>query len=242
MSRPDPELVKSGSIAKLTLAQIKETIKPGVTGKQLDQLVAELLVKNNATASFLGFHGYEAHICVSVNNEVVHGIPDDWPFKVGDVVTIDLGVTYHDWIVDCARTWEVTANGVKTNKLIDTAQLALDRAIKLAVAGTTTGSLGAIIESTITKEGYSIVKDLTGHGVNPTLQEPPQIANYGVANQGPKLKAGQIIAIEPIITDKPSKIWLDRDNWTILAQEGVLAVQVEDTVWVGEHESQILTR
>ncbi len=233
---------QSGKILATILQEIQELVQPGVTGLQVDQLAMKRLKEMNATPAFLGYQGFPASICISVNDAVVHGIPDDTPFKEGDVVGFDFGVNYEGMITDSARTMIVGEGSAKNQRLLERTQRSLDLGIAQVRDGSKTGDIGQAVEDYIKKFGYGNVRDLVGHGVGHKVHEEPEVPNYGVAGQGATLKAGMTIAIEPMITLGSWQVVVDPDGWTIRTRDSSISAHFEDTILVTEDGAEILTR
>lgn len=234
---------QSGKILATVLNEIVSTIKPGITGLEIDKLAHDMLKKHNATPAFLGYQGFSASICISVNDAVVHGIPNDKPFKDGDIVGFDFGVLYDGMITDAARTVIIGGDGpLKHRQLLARTQRALDEGIQAAKSGVHVGDISFAVENYITQFGYGNVRDLVGHGVGHAVHEGPEVPNYGVAGQGPILKSGMTIAIEPMITLGTHNVVVDPDGWTIRTRDGSLSAHFEDTILITDDGAEILTR
>jgi methionyl aminopeptidase len=207
----------------------------------IEQFVDRRIRENGMTPAFYGYKGYQYATCLSVNDEIVHGLPRDYNLASGDIISVDLGVNCNGWMVDTARTYAVGEVKPQLQKLLTTAKQALSIAVGKAKVGNAVGDIGAAIEKTVTDAGFFIVKDLTGHGVGRKLQEPPTVPNYGREGSGPSLKPGMVIAIEPIISLDPTEIVLKPDGWTITADNGTLSAHFEDTVLITEKGPVVLT-
>jgi len=234
---------KSGKILANLLQELKRTAKPGVTPRQLDTLAKKICEDNGAIPTFLGYHGFPATICASINNEVVHTIPGDKPLENGDLLSIDCGVTWSGLITDSAISFIVgdASNNPAAEKLIRVAQQALAAGIAEAVPGNSVGDIGNAIQTVVHNNGYHIIRELTGHGVGRKLHEEPMINNFGKRGTGPTLKPGMTIAIEPIIAVGTRKTRTLSDNWTIVTEDDSLAIQVEHTVLITPTGNEILT-
>ncbi len=235
-------LKQAGEIAAQIHRRISEKVAPGINVLELEALAASLIKEAGLKPAFQGFKGYPAVTCISINDQIVHGIPTSRILEPGDVVSVDLGVTCDGWIVDTARTHIAGSASVESRKFIATAQAALDAAVKFCQDGCRVGDIGAEIEKIVTEAGFYVVEDLTGHGVGKTLQEPPTIPNHGRAGTGPVIKNGMVLAIEPIITTIPTKIGIASDGWTIIAIDDCLSAHVEDTIAITPDGPIILTR
>lgn len=233
----------SGRLLSETLEFAVESIKPGMTGLELDALVLAELKKKGGLPAFLGYHGFPNSICISVNDAVVHGIPSSKPFQDGDVVGLDFGVNYHGMITDAARTVVVGQfKDAAVERLVHTTKQSLDKAINVVKNGIKTGDIAATVQGVLDKGGYGIVRDLVGHGVGHHVHEEPEIPNYGIAGSGAYLKTGMTIAVEPMATLGGWQVVLDPDGWTIRTRDGSIAAHFEDTLLVTEESCDILTR
>ena len=237
------DMRKSGSILASVLDEVEKYLKPGVTTDELNLVAAKKLKKLGGQPAFLGYYGFPAVICISVNEEVVHGIPGKRIIKNGDIVSLDFGVKYNGMITDAART-VLVGGGINKAKmqLIAGTLESLDAGISKVKAGARVGDLSSAIQSVLDEYGYGIVRDLVGHGVGHELHEDPNIPNYGKASTGPVLEAGMTIAIEPMATQGSYKVYTADDGWTILTQDGSMAAHFEDTILVTDDGFEILTR
>ncbi|MEX0594789.1 MAG: type I methionyl aminopeptidase [Patescibacteria group bacterium] len=234
-------LKKAGNIAQKAHAAAKSLIAPGVNVEDIEQAVKKVIVDAQMRPAFLGYKGYPAATCISVNEEVVHGIPSGRILEEGDVVSVDLGVEYGGYIVDTARTHPVGKVTVPVQKLLEVTKEALAKAITKAKIGNKTGDIGDIVQRTVEGAGFQIVRDLTGHGVGKTLQEPPSIPNFGKPGSGAILKEGMVLAIEPITTLEPTTIAVKADGWTIVTMTGTVSAHYEDTVIITQNGPVVLT-
>lgn len=235
-------LVKAGQMAVKIYQLIIPMIKPGLNLLELNKFIETEIDNNGMSASFKGFHKYPAATCLAVNDEVVHAIPTDYNLQKGDILSVDFGVTNNGWIIDTARTYAIGNVEPYIEKLLTVDEEALNRALSVARAGNTIGDIGYAIESYVTEQGFYIVKDLCGHGVGRTLQEEPQIPNYGKPHQGKVLQEGMVLAIEPIISVKKCSISILDDDWTIVSNNRTESSQFEDTIIVTKDRPIILTR
>lgn len=243
--RTDSEVAairESGRMLATVLAVLREKATAGLTPKDMSALAARELKALGGEAPFKGFYGYPDIICISVNNQVQHSIPDDRPFEAGDVVNFDFGVKYKGMITDAGIT--VAIDGVTTPdtaRLIKGTEKALQEALAVVRHGCRVGDISATIERTLRKHRLGIVRELVGHGVGHELHEEPEIPNYGRAGSGPTLKAGMTIAIEPITTLGSPRIAEAPDKWTLLTVDGSWSAQFEHTVLVTPTGCEILT-
>jgi len=233
---------KSGQILASVLSEVEANLKPGITTEAINAIAAKKLKKLGGSPAFLGYYDYPAVICISVNDEVVHGIPGKKIIKNGDVVSFDFGVNYEGMITDAARTILVGAPNKAKSALIASTAASLDAGIEQVRAGARIGDISAAIQSVLDDHGYGIVRDLVGHGVGHQLHEDPNIPNYGKENSGPVIEAGMTIAIEPMATLGSYKVYTADDGWTVLTRDGSTAAHFEDTILVLEDGFEILTR
>jgi methionyl aminopeptidase len=233
----------SGRMNATILDIVAKAIVSGVTTKELANIAAKELVGMGGKPTFLGYGGFPDVICISVNNEVVHGIPNSYVLKEGDVISFDFGVTYNGMITDAARSAIVGDKATaQTKKLVSGTLRSLDAGISVLKNGVRVGTIAAAIEKEMTKHGFGIVRDLVGHGVGHQLHEDPNIPNYGSANSGPILHTGMTIAIEPMSTLGSDAVYTAADGWTILTKDNSLAAHFEDTVLITDDGAEVLTR
>lgn len=236
------KLRRGGAILSQAIRQVAQAVRPGVTTLDLDRLAEVTIRQQGGEPAFKGYRGFPATLCVSVNDEVVHGLPRaDRRLKVGDVVGLDLGVRYAGFATDLAVTVPVGPVSGQARDLIETARQALDEGIKQVKLETPVGTLGATIQAFVEQRGYSVIRDLVGHGIGRELHEEPKIPNYGKRGQGPRLKERTAIAIEPMITTGRHQVSIDDDGWTIRTKDGSLAAHFEQTVLVLPNGYEIIT-
>lgn len=221
---------------------LKAAVAPGVTTADLDDLAETLIRKAGGAPTFKGYHGYPGSICASVNDEVVHGIPGPRRLREGDVVSIDLGVTFGGWVGDSAFTHPVGQVSADVQKLLAVTETALEKAIAQCYAGKRLGALGHAVQSYVESEGLSVVRDFVGHGVGRQMHEEPQIPNYGPATVGPILEPGMVLAVEPMVNLGTWKVKVLADDWTVVTQDGKASAHFEHTVAVTEDGPLILTK
>lgn len=214
----------------------------GVTTAELDRLARTRARERGAEPAFLGYHGYPASLCVSVNDEVVHGIPSEGRVLAdGDVVGLDFGVVLRGWFGDSARTVAVGRVSAEAARLLEVTREALERAIAAAVPNGRVGDLGAAVQAHVEPRGYSVVRDFVGHGIGRRLHEPPQLPNFGLRGTGPVLRPGMILAIEPMVNAGGCEVETLEDGWTAVTVDGGLSAHFEHTVAVTEDGPEILT-
>lgn len=233
---------EGGKILGLILHELEKSIIPGMTGLELDAHAEKLMKTHNVLASFKGYKGFPKSICVNVNDQVVHGIPNGYIFKEGDLVTIDCGVIHKDFHTDSAITKGVGVINMAKQNFINTAEKALKKAIETARPGIRIGTISAVIQDTVEKNGYSVIRNLIGHGIGHKLHEDPPVPNFREKDLGPMLQTGMTIAIEPIIAMGNYKVKVLQDGWTIVTKDKSLAAQIEHTIAIGEKSPEILTK
>lgn len=243
-SSSEIDLMKeSGKIAARALKLAGETVTAGVTTEYIDELVGKYLLSQGATSSSLGYGGFPKNCCISVNNEIIHGIPSDKKvLKNGDIVSIDICSKFKNFHADNAYTFpcgDVTENA---KKLMEVTQNSLYEGIKVAKVGSRIGDISNAIERYVTARGYSVVREFVGHGVGATLHEDPSVPNYGKPGHGPRLVSGMTIAIEPMINEGTEKvITVSSDDWTVFTADGKLSAHFEHTVAITPNGPIVLT-
>lgn len=229
-------------IAAGALEMLASVVKPGVKTKELEEYAEAYIKAKGGIPAFKGYRGYPASICVSVNNQVVHGIPSQRVLKEGDIVSIDLGVIYEGYYGDAARSYAVGNVGELQKKLLEVTERALYIGIEKAKAGNRVGDISAAIQNYVEQNGFSVVRAFVGHGVGKFLHEEPQVPNFGKPGKGPRLKEGMTIAIEPMVnTGSPDVMILD-DGWTAVTADGGYSAHFEHTVVITKNGAQILTK
>lgn len=232
---------RAGEICSEVLAILKTRAKTGMTTKELANIAGEEIKTRHGKPAFLGYKGFPDVICVSLNDEVVHGIPGSMEVKEGDIVSFDLGVTYKGMIVDSAISVLVDSKEKQKTKLINTTRDSLAAGVTQLKDGCKVGDIGNAIEAVLKKERLGIVRDLVGHGVGHQVHEDPNIPNYGQAGTGPKLRAGMTVAIEPMATLGKEEVYIDTDGWTIKTSDRSLSAHFEQTVLITDSGYEILT-
>lgn len=233
---------KAGEITKGALQKALEAVKPGVKTIELDKIAEQFIRKCNATPSFHRYNGYPMHICVSLNDEVVHGIPGERVIQEGDIVSIDCGACYKGYHGDCADTVFAGAVSAEAKNLVEATRASFFAGIKQAVAGNRVGDISQTIQAFIEPKGYSIVRDLEGHGIGARLHEEPSVPNFGTAGKGPRLIPGMTIAVEPMVNLGNYDVYQDAlDHWTIRTLDHSLSAHYENTILITDGEPVILT-
>ena len=222
---------------------IRAAAAPGVTTLHLDQVARDVLTARGAGSNFLGYHGFPAVICASVNDELVHGIPNERPLQDGDIVSIDCGAIVNGWHGDAAFTMGVGEIDASAQRLIDTADRALAAAIAAMQPDGHLGDVGAAVERVVNAAGYGSPREYCGHGIGQAMHEDPDVENRGRRGKGPRLEPGVVLAIEPmLIAGGRDDVFVLDDDWTVVTADGSLAAHTEHTVVVTENGPEILTR
>lgn len=233
---------QAGRIAKKTLDFVKEEIKPGITTAQLDKAVEEFIRSHGATPSFKGYQGFPKSICASLNDEVVHGIPDGRKIKEGDILSVDIGVFYKGYHSDCARTYPVGKISSTAQNLIDVTRQSFYEGIKFAKEGQRLSDISHAIQQYAESYGYSVVRDLTGHGIGTKIHEAPEIPNFGKPAHGPRLYSGMTLAIEPMINEGTYHVNILSNDWTVVTRDHKLSAHYENTILITKGEPLILSK
>ena len=228
------------SVAEV-LQILMNRLRPGLVGRELDEIVRAEFKKRNVIPAFLDYQGYPAAVCVSINDEIVHGIPGDREIMDGDIVSMDLGCIHKGFVGDAAVTAGVGNVSPKAQQLIEVTREALNRAIAVARAGARMGQIGAAIQGYVEGNGFSVVREYVGHGVGRQMHEDPQVPNYGDPDSGPILKEGMVIAIEPMVNVGDWRTKRDSDNWTVRTLDGSLSAHFEHTLAIRDGQAGVLT-
>lgn len=233
---------RAGELAAEVLRIGGEAVRPGVTTKHINDVMHKFLRSKNATPSFLGYGGFPAVACISVNDEVIHGIPSGRLLTDGDIVSIDVGVLLNGYHSDTAATFPCGTVSAEAQKLIDVTRQCFYEGLNYVRPGNRLGDVGNAISTYAHKNGFSVVRDYIGHGVGTQLHEEPDVPNYGVRGKGLRLQKGMTIAIEPMINAGSHEVWqIDRNGWTVVTKDGKLSAHYEHTVAVTDDEPLILT-
>lgn len=231
----------SNRVAAESLEEISSNILPGVSTQELDRLAEEILKRKRAQAAFKGYNGYPAVICASINEGVVHGIPGPRKLKEGDIVSIDIGTIVDGYYGDVAATFPVGRISPLAEKLMRATREALYKAIDQAREGHRLSDISHAIQQHVEAEGFSPVRQFVGHGLGSHLHEEPQIPNFGLPGQGPRLRAGMVLAIEPMVNEGAWEVEVLEDNWTVVTKDRKLSAHFEHTLVVTEGDAEILT-
>jgi methionyl aminopeptidase len=237
-------MARGGRILAATIAAVREAVRPGVTTGELDE-VAERFIRSHegATPAFKGLYGFPGSVCASINNEIVHGIPSRRrALQAGDIISIDVGVRYQGFFTDSATTIAVGEVPPESRRLLEVTEAALAAGIEAAQAGNHLGDIGAAVQGVVEEAGFSVVKDLVGHGIGVEFHEKPQVPNYGKPKRGLKLAAGLTIAIEPMVNAGSPDTREMPDRWTIVTADGSRSAHFEHTVAITTEGPRVLTR
>lgn len=233
---------RAGKVCGDILKELGNIIKPGISTMEIDRFVEKTVKANGMKASEKGYCGYPASVCVSINEEVVHGIPSKKRIlREGDIVSVDLVVEYKGYMADAARTYAVGEISPEARHLIETAEKAFFDGIAFAKEGYRLSDISNAIQKTVEGEGFGVIRDFVGHGIGSDMHEDPQIPNYGKPSKGPRLQKGMTLAIEPMITQGSYEVDVLQDNWTAVTIDGGLAAHYENTVVITDGEPQLLT-
>jgi methionyl aminopeptidase len=234
-------LKESNMLVSRTLAEIAALIKPGVTTLYLDSIAESFILDNGATPAFKGYGGFPNTLCTSVNEEVVHGIPSGYVLREGDIISVDCGVILNGWYGDSAFTFPVGPITKEVRRLLDYTRASLEEGVKEAVIGNRVGDISYAVQNKAESGGYSVVRELVGHGLGRKLHEPPEVANWGRQGTGPKMEKGLVICIEPMINLGKKETLQMRDGWTIKTADGKPSAHFEYAVAVDKGKAQVLT-
>lgn len=229
------------AVASLVLNEVASFIQPGVTTKQVDNFAASRMKHYGARSAFLGYRKYPCQICISVNDEVVHGLADERVLRFGDIVSVDVGVIYKGFVGDTARTVAVGGCGVHAQRLMDVTERALYEGIASATPGNRVTDISRSIQNYVEGNGFSVVREFVGHGVGRTVHEDPQVPNFVDPKSNQKLRPGMTLAIEPMVNAGRPEVKMLNDGWTVVTQDGSLSAHFEHTVLITEGEPEILT-
>jgi len=224
------------------LLLLKEQVKPGISTRDLEEIASKEASRRNAKAAFKGYCKYPSALCCSPNDQVVHGIPTDVPLKSGDIISLDFGILYDDFYGDAAITLPVGLIDARSESLLMATEQSLDAGIARALPGNRLFDISHAIQQFVEQRGFSVVRDFVGHGIGRNLHEDPQVPNFGNPGQGVKLKAGMVLAIEPMINEKSHEVKVLDDGWTVVTVDGGLSAHFEHTVAITENGPDILTR
>ncbi|MBM3880991.1 MAG: type I methionyl aminopeptidase [Verrucomicrobia bacterium] len=231
----------AGAIAATVLDEVCTFVAPGVTTKDIDAFAASRIKHHGARSAFLGYRKYPCHLCISVNEEVVHGLANQRRVQFGDIVSLDVGVYYHGLIGDTARTVAVGGCSPLAQKLMAVTERALYEGIAQAVSGNRVQDISRAIQQYVEANGFSVVREFVGHGVGRTMHEDPQVPNYVDGKKSARLRPGMTLAIEPMVNAGSAAVRVLNDGWTVVSQDGLPSAHFEHTVLITEAEPEILT-
>lgn len=232
----------AGKVVAIALEEVGKAVKPGVTTAQLDEVAREAIVKEGAVPAFKGLYGFPGNICLSVNSEVVHGIPGKHKLKEGDIVSVDVGALIEGYNGDAAKTFPVGKISDEVAMLLKVTEESLYEGIRQAVPGNRLGAISHAVQVHAEAAGFGVVRDYVGHGIGRNMHEDPQIPNFGPPDKGPVLKAGMVLAIEPMINLGTYKVKTLGDDWTVVTLDGKPSAHFEHTVAITENGPDILTK
>lgn len=228
-------------IARQVLDEVAEAVQPGMTTREIDEIGAARIAHHGAKSAFLGYHRYPCHICISVNDEVVHGLAGDRKVVFGDIVSLDVGVVHEGFIGDNARTVPVGGCSAEAQHLMDVTQQSLQEGIDCARAGNRVVDISRAVQRYVEGHGCSVVREFVGHGVGRQVHEEPQVPNFVDGKKSPKLKSGMVLAIEPMVNAGQRQVKILKDGWTVITKDGSLSAHFEHTILVTDGDPEILT-
>lgn len=242
-SQQEIEIMReSGVVTAQILSELENIVKPGITTKQIDDFVESTIRANNMIPSFKGYNGFPASACVSINEELVHGIPTSKRvLKEGDIVSVDVGCTHRGYVSDAARTYPVGKISAEAQRLIDVTKESFFKGLEFCKVGCRLSDVSHAIQACVEAEGFAPVRDFVGHGIGRAMHEEPQIPNYGKPGRGPRLAAGMVFAIEPMINEGTYEVETLEDNWTVVTLDRKLSAHYENTVVITDGEPILLT-
>lgn len=232
---------EAGRIAREVLEEVAAYVQPGMTTKKVDQYAGECIARHGAKSAFLGYKKYPCQICISVNEEVVHGLASERRVEFGDIVSLDVGVYWNGFVGDTAKTVAVGGCSLDAQRLMDVTEKSLAEGIAQARAGNRVTDISRAIQTCVESHGFSIVREFVGHGVGRSVHEEPQVPNYVDGKSSPKLRPGMTIAIEPMVNAGKPQVRQLNDGWTVVTKDGQLSAHFEHTVLITEAEAEILT-
>ncbi|MCC8358001.1 MAG: type I methionyl aminopeptidase [Oscillospiraceae bacterium] len=232
---------QAGRITAAARTIAREMVAPGVTTAQIDREVRHFIEKSGATPTFLGYGGFPASVCLSVNDEVIHGIPGHRRLKEGDIVSVDVGATWKGYVGDCAGTYIAGEGSEEAKRLIAVTRQSFFEGIAQARAGNHVGDISHAVQTYVERNGFGVVREYVGHGVGSEMHEAPEVPNYGPAGHGPKLVRNMTIAVEPMVTQGTWEVKVLKDGWTVKTLDGKLSAHYENTILITDGEPEILT-
>jgi len=242
--KSDQEIVRmrrAGRIVAQAHEMVAEMVRPGISTEELDRAVADLIERAGAVSAFLGYHGFPANICTSVNEQVVHGIPGPYRLQEGDIISVDIGVTIDGYCGDSAWTYPVGSVSEDAERLLEVAAQSLDAGIAKAHPGGRLSDVSHAVQSHVEDASFSVVRDFVGHGIGRDMHEPPHVPNYGPPGRGPRLRTGMTLAIEPMVNEGTYEVEVLADQWTVVTKDGKLSAHFEHMVAITDNGPEILT-
>lgn len=231
----------AGEIVGETLLLLEKKVKPGITTSELDRIAEEFITKHGARPSFKGLYGFPASLCISVNEQVVHGIPGGYVLKDGDIISVDCGAELNGFHGDAARTFPVGNVSEEAKRLIEVTQQSFFEGIKYAQVGNRLSDISHNVQKYVEASGFSVVRDFVGHGIGRSVHESPDVPNYGRPGRGPKLVEGMALAIEPMVNIGDYKVKVENDEWTVVTKDNSLSAHYENTIVILPDGPEILT-
>lgn len=241
-TKEEVELLRENNqLVSLTLAEVAKHVRPGVATKELDRIAEAFIRSHGAVPGFLGYNGFPATLCISVNEQVVHGFPSDYVLKEGDIISVDCGTILKGFYGDSAYTFAVGEVSPEVQKLLSVTKEALQNGVAQARAGNRVGDVSAAVQSTAESNGFTVVRELVGHGLGREMHEEPEVPNYGLKGRGPLLKEGMVICVEPMINMGTRHVVFEKDGWTVRTRDRKPSAHFEWAVAVTENGPDVLT-
>lgn len=233
---------QAGLVVAQVIEELKKEVRPGITTAELDEIATGLIIRKGGISAFYGYHGFPGHICTSVNEEVVHGIPDERILEKGDIISLDVGVKLEGYCADSTVTLPVGKISSLAKKLLNVTEQALNLGIAQAITNNRLHDISWAVQHHVESQGFSVVREFVGHGIGSKMHEEPQIPNFGQAHQGPILRAGIVLAIEPMVNAGSYEVEIMSNSWTAVTKDRKLSSHFEHTVVVDDGVPEILTR
>ena len=241
-NRREIELMRrAGKITAAARALAGKMVTPGVTTREIDKKVHDFILSQGAIPTFLGYGGYPASVCISINDEVIHGIPGDRVIMDGDIVSIDVGATKDGYVGDCAATFIAGSCDEEAKKLIEVTRQSFFEGMKFARPGYRVSDISHAVQAHVEANGFSVVREYVGHGVGAEMHEEPEVPNYGAAGHGPRLMAGMTLAVEPMVNEGTFGVKVLRDGWTVKTRDGKRSAHYENSILITNGDPEILT-
>ncbi len=232
---------QAGKITAAARSLAREMVTPGITTAQIDREVRHFIEKSGAVPTFLGYGGFPASVCLSINDEVIHGIPGHRVIHEGDIVSVDVGATYKGFVGDCAGTYVAGQASDEAKRLIQVTRQSFFEGMKFARAGCRVGDISHAIQEYVERNGFSVVREYVGHGVGAVMHEAPEVPNFGEPGRGPRLLRGMTIAVEPMVNAGTWEVRVMKDGWTVKTLDGKLSAHYENSIAITDGEPEILT-